>query len=110
MRDFDAAVAWFERLVGQPAAFEAHETEWVWTLAEHRHVYVVRQPERAGHALVTWFVEDLDGFVAAAAERGVHPVQREYYDNGVTKVTYADPDGNEFGIGGVVPAERDAAV
>lgn len=98
--DFARAVDWFERLVGAPATFEAHETERVWTLTEHGHVYVELEPDHAGHSMVTLFVDDLDAFVAAAASRGIEPASRETYGNGVRKTTYRDPDGNEIGIGG----------
>lgn len=98
--DYPRAITWFERLLGTPATFEAHETECVWTLSEHRHIYVVLRPERSGHAMVTVFVDDLDRFVEAAAGRGVQPETRETYDNGVRKATYRDPDGNEVGVGG----------
>lgn len=38
--------------------------------------------------------------VAAIAERGIRPAKRETYDNGVRKILYVDPDGNEVGFGG----------
>lgn len=98
--DYPAAVAWYERLLGSPATFEAHATESVWELAEHRSVYVVRRPEHAGHSMVTVFLEDLDGFLEAAAERGLHPDTTETYGNGVRKAIFRDPDGNEVGFGG----------
>lgn len=98
--DFDRAVAWFERLLGEPATFKAHDTEVVWDLAEHRSVYVVLRPERAGFAMVMVFLDDLDGFVESATARGIHPETRETYGNGVRKATYKDPDGNEVGFGG----------
>ncbi len=98
--DFERAVDWFERLLGNPATFEAHATEHVWTLAEGRSIYVELRPERAGGAMVTFFVDDLDGIVDAAAGRGIHPEHRETYGNGVRKVVYLDPDGNEIGFGG----------
>jgi catechol 2,3-dioxygenase-like lactoylglutathione lyase family enzyme len=104
--DFERAVAWFERLLGEPATFEAHATEQVWTLADGRSIYVELRPDRAGAAMVTLFVDDLDGVVDAAAERGVHPEHRETYGNGVRKVIYLDPDGNEIGFGGA-PLEAD---
>ena len=43
--DFDRGVAWFERLFGEPATFAAHETELVWTVAEHRSIYVLLSPD-----------------------------------------------------------------
>lgn len=98
--DYDRGVAWMERLLGRPAAFQAHETESVWELAEHRYVYVVLEPEHAGHALVTAFLADLDAFLSAAAGRGLEPDHRELYDNGVRKAIFRDPDGNEIGFGG----------
>lgn len=48
----------------------------------------------------TIFVDDLDALVAQMAERGLDPVKRETYPNGVRKITYRDPDGNEIGFGG----------
>ena len=48
--DYARGVAWVEGLLGSPAEFEAHDTECVWTLAEHRHLCVVLKPEHAGKA------------------------------------------------------------
>ena len=98
--DFARAVDWYERLLGTPPTFEAHATEVVWSLADHGHLYVVQEPTHAGHALVTFFVHDLDAFVAAAAGRGVVEESREAYENGVTKVLFRDPDSNLVGVGG----------
>jgi catechol 2,3-dioxygenase-like lactoylglutathione lyase family enzyme len=98
--DYAAALQWYQRLLGSPPAFFPHDTEAVWELAEHRYVYVVQQPEHAGHARHTLFVADLDALVAQIADRGLDPVQRETYANGVRKITYRDSDGNEIGFGG----------
>ena len=100
VRDFDRAVAWYERLLGEPASFAAADTELVWSVSEHGWIYVVLRPERAGQAVVTLFLDDLDGFVESASGRGVDPDTRETYENGVRKMTYRDPDGNEIGFGG----------
>ena len=99
VRDYAAARAWYERLLGEPSFFP-HATEAVWTLGEDRHVYVVEDAERAGHALITVFVDDLDDRVAEIAARGIEPATRETYSNGVRKITYRDADGNEIGFGG----------
>lgn len=98
--DFGRAVAWFERLLGEPPTFEAHETEVVWTLSEGRSIYVDLRPERAGSAMVTVFLDDFDGFLASAASRGIEPDTQETYGNGVRKAIFLDPDGNEIGFGG----------
>jgi catechol 2,3-dioxygenase-like lactoylglutathione lyase family enzyme len=98
VRDYAAALPWYERLLGEPSMFP-HDTEAVWTLADDRSVYIVEHAE-AGHSVVTLFVDDLDGFVSAISARGLEPTERETYSNGVRKVTYRDPDGNEVGFGG----------
>jgi catechol 2,3-dioxygenase-like lactoylglutathione lyase family enzyme len=98
--DYAAALPWYEKLLGSPPSFLAHETEAVWELAEHRYVYIDQDPEHAGHARQTIFVDDLEDRVAAIAARGLEPANRETYDNGVRKITYRDPDGNEIGLGG----------
>ena len=43
--------------------------------------------------------------MAGATSRGVEPATVETYDNGVRKIVYRDPDGNEVGFGGM-PADE----
>lgn len=103
VRDFATARAWYERLLGEPS-FLPHATEAVWTLAGERHVYIVQEAERAGHGVVTVFVEDLDAALAGIAGRGLEPDERETYESGVRKAIFRDPDGNEIGFGGAPAA------
>ena len=98
--DYAAALAWYERLFGSPPSFLPNDIEAVWELAEHRFIFIEQRPERAGHARHLVFVDDLDALVARIAERGLTPAEQETYENGVRKVTYRDPDGNEVGYGG----------
>jgi hypothetical protein len=63
-------------------------------------MYIDELPERAGNALHTLFVDDLDVRVESISARGIEPASQETYDNGVRKVIYRDPDGNEIGFGG----------
>lgn len=49
---------------------------------------------------MTIFVDDLDAHVAAIAARGLEPDEGETLSNGVRKVVYRDPDGNEVVFGG----------
>ena len=99
--DYAAALEWYERLFGVPPSFLPNDTEAVWEIAEHRFVFIEQRPERAGHARHLLFVDDLDTVVAQIGERGLTPAEQETYANGVRKVAYRDPDGNEFGYGGV---------
>jgi len=99
VNDYAAALAWYKRLLGSPPTFFPNDTEAVWELADHRSVYIELRPEHAGHAMHTILVDDLDARIAQIANRGVEPTKRETYENGVRKITYCDPDGNEFGFG-----------
>ena len=98
--DYAAALAWYQRLLGSPPAFFPNDIEAEWELAEHRYVYIVQRTEHAGHALQLIFVDDLDGLVAQITDRGLDPAVCETYANGVRKITYRDPDGNEIAFGG----------
>jgi catechol 2,3-dioxygenase-like lactoylglutathione lyase family enzyme len=99
VRDFETARPWYMRLLGEPTFFP-HAREAVWTLADDRSVYVVEHAVGAGNGVVTIFIDDLDARVAAIASQGLEPDDIETYSNGVRKVTYRDPDGNELGFGG----------
>ena len=107
VRDYEAAKPWYERLLGSEPAFVAHETECVWELGEHRFVFIEEDAERAGYAVHTIFVDDLEAVVKDIATRGIEPAKRETYGNGVRKATYRDSDGNEIGFGGA-PLEGSA--
>ena len=99
VRDYQAARPWYEQLLGEPAFFP-HATEAVWTLAEHRSIYIVEHAAGAGNSVVTLFLDDLDAHLAAIATRGLEPDERLTLSNGVRKALYRDPDGNELGFGG----------
>lgn len=100
VKDYSSALAWYERLLGCPPAFLPNDIEAVWELAENRYVYIKMRPEHAGHAFSLFFLSNLDGFIAQIAERGLNPSKNETLPNGVRKVIYNDPDGNEIGFGG----------
>lgn len=100
VRDYARSVTWYQRLLGAAPSFLPIETEAVWELADHRYVYVKVQPEHAGHATATLFVDDFDARLTRIAERGLQPDARETLGNGVRKATFHDPDGNEIAFGG----------
>lgn len=104
--DLERAAAWYEQLLGSVPSFLPNDTEAVWELAEHRYVFIELRPEHAGHAMHTVIVDDLEALVQEIADRGIEPAERETYSNGVQKVTYRDPDGNDIGYGGM-PADSD---
>jgi len=62
VRDFRAALLWYEQLLGEPSFF-ANATEAVWTLAENRSIYVVEHAE--GAAELAEVVDQLEQLVFA---------------------------------------------
>ena len=95
--DLDVARAWYERLLGEPAFFP-NALEIVWMLADDRYVYVEQDPGRAGSALVTVLLDDLDARISQIGARGLQPAEREAYASGARKAIYRDADGNEIGF------------
>ena len=100
VRDYEAAKTWYALLLGGEPSYVASATEAVWELAEHRSIAIEQNAGHAGHAIVTLFVDDFDARIGAIAARGIDPVERLTYRNGVRKAIYRDPDGNEIGLGG----------
>ena len=98
--NFTASLAWYNQLFGCTPAFYPNEIEAVWELAEHRYLYIKLNPEHAGHASCLVFLGDLDGFVNQVNGRKLKPSNGETLANGVRKLIYADPDGNEVCFGG----------
>jgi catechol 2,3-dioxygenase-like lactoylglutathione lyase family enzyme len=101
VRDYKAAKAWYERLLGSEPAFIASDTEAVWQLAERRWLYIKENGEHAGHAEHAIMIDDLDARVAEIAERGIEPMKWESYGE-ARKAVYHDLDGNEVAFG-VIP-------
>lgn len=101
IKDFESSVRWYENFLDKKPSFFPHKTEAVWELAESRYVFIVLDKAKAGNALTTFFVEDLDSFLDKASKQMITPSKDEMYPNNVQKLTYHDPDGNEFGICGI---------
>jgi predicted enzyme related to lactoylglutathione lyase len=92
--DYDSARAWYERLMGRPPNMLPTEHEAVWQLAETSLIYVVRDADRAGKALLTIAVDDLEGHLAGLAERGIAPGAVESVAGVGRKAVITDPEGN----------------
>jgi predicted enzyme related to lactoylglutathione lyase len=97
--DYDAALPWWERLVGRPADMLPKEGEAAWQLTETGWFYLVADAERAGTALLTILVDDLDSEVAALAERGIATEAIETVPGKVRRTEVVDPEGNRIQFG-----------
>lgn len=104
VRELQPSLDWYERFLGTPPSFLPNDSEAVWALAEHRWLYIIVDPERAGRSIQTILCTDLEAVIGQVGGRGIDFVKEERPAEGVRKVMYYDPDGNEIGLG-QVPTE-----
>lgn len=95
--DLAAEVEWFSRLFGRPPDVLPNADEAMWTATASGSVYLVRRPDRAGHADLTLAVDDVGRWAADLGARGIEPVRIETVPAG-RKLVLADPEGNEIGL------------
>ena len=82
--DYDAALPWYERLLGSEPTFLAHATEAVWDLASTARLYIQEDAERAGCSLQT--ISSTTSTRRVRDRRARHrAAERETYSNGVRK-------------------------
>ncbi|MGI8692553.1 MAG: VOC family protein [Geodermatophilaceae bacterium] len=97
--DYASARAWYERLFGRPPDLIPHDTEAAWQLGGTSWVYVVEDAGRAGNALLTLMVDDLDEHVRQLAERGLRAGTVERVEGKYAKASITDPEGNLISFG-----------
>jgi hypothetical protein len=97
--DRDAAAGWYERLVGRPPDLIPNDDEAAWRLTDTGWIYIVVDAKRAGSALNTVLVDDLDEFLAGLAERAIRGSSVAMIGGDVRTTLVTDPDGNRLQIG-----------
>ncbi|MBK9711697.1 MAG: VOC family protein [Kouleothrix sp.] len=97
--DYPAARAWYERLMGRAPDFTPHEHEAVWQIVENGWIYVVADADRAGKALLTFMVDDLDRHIAELTERGIAVGAIETQPGRYRNAEVTDPEGNRISFG-----------
>jgi predicted enzyme related to lactoylglutathione lyase len=97
--DYTSALAWYTRLMGRAPDFMPDEQEAVWQVVDNGWIYVIGDPGRAGKALITLMVDDLDRLVAELKERGVTAPAIETQPGLYRIAEIADPEGNMIRFG-----------
>lgn len=92
--DIEAAVGWYERLLGRPPSDRPMPSLAEWRMDAHT-LQVVHDAERAGSSLVTLDIDDIGAVVGELARAGLAPEAPEVA-SGITVrfAQVADPDGN----------------
>jgi len=102
--DLETAMPWYDRLWGRPADIIVNDDEVLWKIADGAWVYLVRNPGRAGQALVTLAVPDLDSAIAEITRRGLGSGPIETIEGAGWKASLLDPEGNQVSFIEVVDA------
>jgi len=96
--DLDKASTWYEALWGRPPDIVVNDDEVMWRICDGGWLYLVRDPGRAGRALVTVAVSDLDHAVAEIAGRGLATPLIEAIEGAGRKAPVVDPEGNTVNL------------
>ncbi len=88
-----------ERFFGRAPDVPVDDEEAMWQVAGQGWIYVVGDPEHAGHGLMAVLVPDLDAFVAELAEWGIAAKPVDTAAGSVRRVHVFDPDGNRITVG-----------
>jgi catechol 2,3-dioxygenase-like lactoylglutathione lyase family enzyme len=99
VQDRDAAIEFYEHLLGAPPTMLPNDDEAAWQLTGGGWLYVLRDADRAGRAVVTLLVDDFDERLAAAASAGIELGPVETVVGSVRTTWITDPDGNRIQIG-----------
>jgi predicted enzyme related to lactoylglutathione lyase len=97
--DYDSALAWYKRFFGRPPDVIVTENEAMWQVADRGWIYVVGDTNRAGKALLTLLVDDLEDHVAELKERGLAPGAIDTVPGLYRKAVITDPEGNMISLG-----------
>jgi catechol 2,3-dioxygenase-like lactoylglutathione lyase family enzyme len=87
--DYVASHQWYSEFFGRPPDLLPNEIEAAWRLTETAWVYIVVDAERAGRALVTILVDDVDAWIDNADDS----------IPGMRRAEIVDPDGNRIQVG-----------
>ena len=93
--DYASAYDWYVRLLGREADMFPHERECVWRLTATSSIYVVQDPERAGRALVTFALDDLDAHEKRLRDGGF-TFTEEASGAAPRRLVVSDIDGNRL--------------
>ncbi len=96
VRDRDAGIDFYQRLLGAPPTMFPNNDEAAWQLTDTGWLYILRDADRAGGALVTLLVDDLDDHLAALAERGIETEPGHEMPGVVRSAWVTDPDQNRI--------------
>ena len=95
--DFAAGRAWWERFFGREPDLLPNDHEAAWRVTAEGWIYVNGDAGRAGTALLTLLVDDLDGWTERLS---LDVAAIETMPGGIRTLMVTDPEGNTIQLGG----------
>lgn len=92
--DFDASIAWYERLFGRPADARPMPGLADWHISDDAWVQVFRDVDHAGRSALNFAVDDLEDETAVLAGRGITLGEVTATTKNAKLASVADPAGN----------------
>lgn len=92
--DFESARAWYERLWGRPADRNPMDGLAEWQITEGGAIQMLRDSDRAGSAMLTVGVDDVDALITVLAERNLDVGAAQDTPGGFRITAITDPAGN----------------
>ncbi len=97
VKDYGKALEWYTRIFGRaPDVVVTENRESMWQLREHAWVYIVVDTMRAGNALATILVDDIEAQISALSHRGIRGLDMDIAPGLYRKVELSDGDGNRL--------------
>lgn len=96
VKNQDAAVLWYKKLLGRDADIVPVEGVAEWQLAENAWIQVTTDPERAGNATVIIGVDDIDAQCKSCAAVNVPYGEVIEYPEIIKMIEVTDPEGNKI--------------
>ena len=104
--DRDAAVGWYEQLLGRPPDLVPNDREAAWRLTDTGWICLYADAGGCASAPHTLLVGDLDGFLAGVSARGIEPGPIEKIAPAVRQSVITDPYGNRLKVGHADSAQQ----
>jgi predicted enzyme related to lactoylglutathione lyase len=95
--DYAVGRAWWERFFGREPDLLPNDHEAAWRVTTDGWIYVIGDAARAGKALVTLLVDDLDAWIARLA---LDVGEMNTMPGGIRTLMITDPEGNTIQLGG----------
>ncbi len=107
VKNIDAAIVWYEQLIGRPPDVRPLEVAVAWQFREGGWIQVFADQKRAGMSTVIFAVASLEDQLIALEEKGI-PVMNVTPSADIGEIAIiSDPDGNQLVFAGPLTGVMD---